>query len=222
MDSDVISANRVSPYAPNFHSWNYRYIGFAAFIVYLILLFFTERNNRKKIQQYDRTIQQTNFSTAKEDKPYVFLTGDLEFSSKGASDPQFKVSTSKVLIERVVECYQYSETILKTQVVYEPHWSREFIDSTKFKDKSTINLKPELESCFIKATDIVTVGSIQVDPVELVRYVGMQEFTPFQSTYVYSKSCDKHDPKIGDYRVSYKVLKTEQVSIFGVLKENKV
>jgi transmembrane protein TMEM43 len=154
-------------------------------------------------------------------------------------DDEFGVAAKAIRLKRTVEMYQYKEvehtktekklgggTETVKEYTYEPVWSKDVIDSSKFNDPSYVGKNPDKKPFDDKTWEAkkVTAGAFDLSPA----LIGMinndkpyeaaangkapPEGYKVEDNYFYSGE-DPKAPEIGDVRVSYTVAEPDTVSL---------
>lgn len=158
----------------------------------------------------------------------IRLAGKLEAGTP-ARDEQLGVSAKAVLLLREVEMYQWGERCSAEDCSYETVWSRQPVDSRRFRRAEGHENPPQrlLDARF--AGDSIRIGAFvvgadlvaaQATAVELP--VRAADLTPnLAATFSDANGAlyaggDPAHPKVGEVRVSYRVVPAGNVALAGV------
>lgn len=176
----------------------------------------------------------------------VHLTGQAT-TKEIISDPLFGLKDNVLKLQRKVEMYQWKEekkskrkkklgggTKTVTTYTYREAWSEQLIDSNKFHKKKFYNPSSKFVPSQTKIANVVMVGAFRlsnsllagISKYEPVAITGQEQLSPtikgkFQAQggkYYYMGN--PNDPKIGDIRVSFYVVRPCIVSIVSGQKGN--
>ena len=165
----------------------------------------------------------------------VKLDGKLT-ASASPHDPEIGISAAAAaLLIRNVEMYQWREHCEGSNCSYETAWSSQPVDSHKFREpKGHDNPPQRLLSRRFDAQDI-RIGSVEIDP-DLLAAQSATEDWPVHAAMlpgnlaasfsdvggVLYAGGDPAHPKVGELRVSYRVVPLGEVSLHGIRRENRL
>lgn len=158
------------------------------------------------------------------------------------SDPLFGVSVNAVYLDRIVEMFQWEEeTITQSgkpdEYRYREVWSEHLIDTTRFADtsyKNPISLPYKskqfkakqvllgafrLSDSFINKISYYTEYELSEKNFKLMDARVQSNFRLHGHEYI---TGDPYNPKVGDIRIRYSVIKPWQVSVIGKQSGNKI
>jgi len=164
----------------------------------------------------------------------VKLEGKL---TAGASphDPEIGIGAAAALLIRNVEMYQWREHCEGSKCSYDTAWSSQPIDSGRFHDKDGHANPPQrLVSRRFDAQGI-RLGSVEVDPDLLVAQAAAEDRPVHASMLAGNLAASFSDvggvlyaggdpahTKVGELRVSYRVVPLGQVSLHGIQRGNRL
>jgi hypothetical protein len=223
--------------------------GIVLFLVSFPVLFLNEGRAVTTAKSLDegaaavQSITDTPIEPAHDGK-LVHATG-LATTSETLTDPQFGVAANAIRLERVVEMYQYkqnehTETRKKfgggeervTTYTYEKVWSKERIDSSKFKQAGHDNPAAMPYQSSSEGARTVTLGAFDL-PAGLVSQIQKTEPVPFttelqaklpsepqvqrrvEDGVFFQGKGTRAQPEVGDVRVTFQAVKPQTVSIIA-------
>ena len=147
----------------------------------------------------------------------VFLCGSLsEFTE--AEDPDFGVRTNQPYLERKVESFQWRETLKRQEAMYKPTWSSDYIDSSKFKDKTCINTPCHFKSAVFGS--IAKIGNWTIH-TSTFKQMAKVDHNHKGQKHVTNDKADSKNPVVGDWRASWQIADhfgkntKAKISVFG-------
>ena len=164
----------------------------------------------------------------------VKLDGKLS-ASASPHDPEIGISAAAALLLRNVEMYQWREHCEGGNCSYETAWSSQPIDSGKFHQKDGHDNPPQrLVSRRFDAQNL-RIGSVEIDP-DLLAAQAAAEDRPVHAAMlpgnlaasfsdvggVLYAGGDPAHPKVGELRVSYRVVPLGEVSLHGIQRGNRL
>ncbi len=228
------------------------FFGIILLIAGIVLLFWNEGRtvkNKRALQEGEKAVISVpceNITQANEGK-LVHFTG-LANTSDSLSDDEFGISQSAICLERNVEMYQWKEneesTTKKklggseettTKYTYTKEWSGSLNKSENFQKPEKHQNPAEFPytSHKIYAAN-VNLGAFKL-PESLVHSIfGSESLQLNKAAMLLPKGAELNgstiyigkgtasDPKVGDVKITYSVVKPQQVSIVGLQKGNSV
>ena len=228
------------------------FFGIILLIAGIVLLFWNEGRtvkNKRALQEGEKAVISVpceNITQANEGK-LVHFTG-MANTSDSLSDDEFGISLSAVCLERNVEMYQWKEneesTTKKklggseettTKYTYTKEWSGSLNKSENFQKPEKHQNPAEFPytSNKIYASN-VNLGAFKL-PESLVHSISGSESlqlnkaamllpkgAELNGSTIYIGKGTASDPKVGDVKITYSIVKPQQVSIVGLQKGNSV
>jgi hypothetical protein len=158
---------------------------------------------------------------------HVHIAGQLEVGTP-ARDEQLGVGANAAVLLRKVEMYQWREHCSGTDCTYEAAWSRQPIDSRKFRRaEGHENPPPRLADArfasdsirvgaFSIAADVVAQGAVIDLPVHTADLPPNLAASFSDANGTLYAGGDPAHPKIGEVRVSYAIVPPGNVELSGV------
>lgn len=211
------------------------FIGILLIFGSMVLLFFNEVRPNAAQAAID-SVELTSFNAADVNGKGVWSLGALT-SNNIANDTDYLHTQNWLVVDRTVEMYAYIEhsetetydeigggTTQKTTYTYTLEWTSDPQDSSKFYEKQHVNPNKSISDRRFVADDItingygISGGTIVFDglsQLNLNTEILINSGNIIDNNYLYLdlNTGTVTDPKIGDYRIIYKVLCKETVGI---------
>jgi len=150
-------------------------------------------------------------------------------------DVEIGISAAAAVLMRTVEMYQWLEHCDGSSCSYETAWSSQPIDSRKFREPhGHDNPAQRLVSRRFEAKDI-RIGAVEIDPDLLAAQISAVDhpvhaaMLPANLAASFSDAGgvlyaggDPAHPKVGELRVSYRVVPLGEVSLHGIQRGNRL
>lgn len=218
--------------------------GFIAIIVSIVLLWWNEGNSVKEIKKVaegkKNTISiESNKVLSDYEGELVHLSG-FATTDEIIADTYFGVAVNAIALERKVEMYQYKENVKREEkdnlggsttvtetFTYEEVWSSNLIASDKFQENWRTNPKQFTNEQKSWYANTVSLGAFTLSeglvnamsnyenlPVNEEEFIDKSGRFSVQSGVIYFGQ-NPASPKIGDERISFKVLYPQQISVIA-------
>jgi hypothetical protein len=228
------------------------FFGIILIIGGIVLLFWNEGRtvkNKRALQEGEKaviTLSSENIEQSNEGK-LVHFTG-MAITNDSLKDDEFGISQLAICLERKVEMYQWKEneesTTKKnlggseettTKYTYTKEWSNSLNNSENFQKPEKHKNPSEFlyPSNKVYAAN-VTLGAFKL-PESLVHSISGSESlqlnkaaillpkgAELNGSTIYIGKGTASDPKVGDVKITYSIIKPQQVSIVGLQKGNSV
>lgn len=218
--------------------------GFIAIIVSIVLLWWNEGNSVREIKKVAEGRKNTiaiesNRVLSDYEGELVHLSG-FATTDETLSDPSFGISANAIVLERVVEMYQYKENVKREEkenlggsttvtetFTYEEVWSPSLISSDNFAESWRKNPKQFTNKEDAWYAREVTLGAFKLSDGVINAMGGYEELAVNSESYQDESGRSRIDngmvyfgenpkfPQIGDERISYKVLYPQQISVIA-------
>jgi hypothetical protein len=176
------------------------------------------------------------------DGKQISVSGDL-IAGTPATDSQLGiVAPDAIMLLRFVEMLQWQQHCSGTQCTYQQVWSPQLINSTKFREAAGHENPPRLPMTTARfSSKDVQLGAFKIDAVTLGNYRLDASLrikpTPFKVTSAQLPSNlaltfrdfngalyagDPEHRKVGDVRVSYRIIPASKVTVVGIQRGDKL
>ncbi len=205
----------------------------------VFILFFNERNSVKNIKSISEArnvlvLAETAPIKSENEGSLVALNGKLSYDNEYLYDSFFGVRSEKKTykMQRFVEMYQWKEendSDSKDKSVYKKVWRSSIINSDLFNDKNYVNPSVIPYDSLVIYADNVELGdyaissdnlkSVLTDEDVLITDASLPLGYSLQRNYI-TNSNDISSPEIGDIRISYKMVNSNDFSIVAMQTGN--
>lgn len=214
-------------------------LGILFLIIGICVLFFNEGNNVKNIKSIDEArdvlvLASVSPINKANDGTLVALNGKLSYENEYLYDSVFGVYSGKKTykMKRLVEMYQWKEengSDNNDKHRYKKVWSSRMINSSLFEDETYENPSSIPYDNLVIYADDVKLGDYLISNDNL-RQVNTNEDVlitssdlpigySLQNNYI-TNSNDLKSPEIGDIRISYKIVNSNEFSIVAKQEKN--
>lgn len=216
-------------------------LGVLFIIIGVFVLFFNERNNVKNMKSVSEArdklvLTEPTPIKSENEGALVTLSGKLSYNNEDLYDSFFGVHSGKKTykMQRFVEMYQWKEESSgddKDKKLYKKVWSSSIINSDLFDDASHVNPSSVPYDSLTIYADNVRLGDYAISSDNLKQVFTDEDVLiedaslPFgyslQNNYI-TNSGDINSPEVGDIRISYKMIDSNDFSIVAMQSGNKL